>query len=247
MSAGSRRASRSSCWARCWAKAAASPARARDLESREQVEELVAELGGHARSLVLIARELRERPSAGRDHRGSAAVHGSAGAAASRRARAEPVRQRGALTAQAAARAAVKAAAAGRFPRRRACCVHRTSPGSRHPRRARTQRWPERSSTSAWPNRQDYGYLRFDPALRPFLLRELDDSARAAAEARWAEATADLHIVSLWATELWTHTSPRRLRCQDLHEPARGAEWRGAPHGPGRSRQQDVSLEAASA
>ncbi|MGC1721149.1 MAG: tetratricopeptide repeat protein, partial [Isosphaeraceae bacterium] len=35
-------------------------------------------------------------------------------------------------------------------------------------------------------------YLRFDPALGPFLLRELDDSARAAAEARWAEATAQL-------------------------------------------------------
>ena len=38
----------------------------------------------------------------------------------------------------------------------------------------------------------EYNYLRFDPALGPFLLRELDDPARAAAEARWAEATAQL-------------------------------------------------------
>ena len=37
-----------------------------------------------------------------------------------------------------------------------------------------------------------YNYLRFDPALGPFLLRGLDDSARPAAEARWADATAQL-------------------------------------------------------
>ena len=36
------------------------PATRCDLESREKIEELIAELGGHARSLMLIARELRE-------------------------------------------------------------------------------------------------------------------------------------------------------------------------------------------
>jgi hypothetical protein len=99
-----------------------------DLESREKVEELVAVLGGHARSLVLIARELR----GGQDHRGSAAHHGPPGTAASRQARAEPVRQRGAVPAQAAARPPRQAAAAGRLPRRGACRFDWTCPGARH-------------------------------------------------------------------------------------------------------------------
>jgi tetratricopeptide (TPR) repeat protein len=38
----------------------------------------------------------------------------------------------------------------------------------------------------------EYNYFRFEPALAPFLLRELDGPARAAAEARWAKATSQL-------------------------------------------------------
>ena len=53
-------------------------------------------------------------------------------------------------------------------------------------------------------------YLRFDPALGPFLLRELDDSARAAAEARWAEATAQLTTYFSSNSGILTHSSPPR-------------------------------------
>ncbi len=101
-----------------------------DLESREKVEDLVEAVGGHARSLVLIARELR-RAKAQRHHSRYSPDHGRTAPAVPQRPRAEPLRQRRTLPAQAAARPARQAAAAGCLPRWRACRGHRNGPGAR--------------------------------------------------------------------------------------------------------------------
>ncbi len=70
-----------------------------------------------------------------------------------------------------------------------------------------------------------YNYLRFDPSLGPFLLRELDDPARAAAEARWAEATVRL----TWFLYDQKSSDPQMaaaLTLQDLPNLLAALEWR---------------------
>ena len=146
------------------------------------------ECGGHARSLVLIARELRAG-GARRHHGRRPPDHDRPAPAVPQRPRAEPLRQRGTLPAQAAARAARQAAAAGCISRWRACRGHRTGPGAR-PGEGEHESLARGLIDVGLAEMLECTFLRFDPALGPFLLHELDDSARAAAEAHWAE-TAD--------------------------------------------------------
>src|SRR5271157_4851229 len=162
-----------------------------DLESREKVEDLVEVLGGHARSLVLIARELR----AGRRLNDTTADIRQIMADLQRR---FPNDREQSLF------ASVELSLRKLPPDLRA----KLPPlGVLH------------GGGNAWSIAQvlgldqeqgehealarvlidvglaemlEYSYLRFDPALGPFLLRELDEPARAAAEARWADATAQL-------------------------------------------------------
>ena len=215
-----------------------------DLESREKVEDLVEALGGHARSLVLIARELR-RAKAQRHHGRYSPDHGRPAPAVPERPRAEPLRQRGTLPAQAAARAARQAAAAGCIPRRGECRgPSRRSWGSTWSR-ASTKPWPGRSSTSAWPRLLEYNYLRFDPALGPFLLRELDDPARAAAEARWADATAQL-TGFLYEQQCSDPQMAAALTLQELPNLLAALEWRSRAAAGGAIGVESVIDQASS-
>ena len=205
-----------------------------DLESREKVEELVEVLGGHARSLVLIARELR-RAKAQRHHGRYSPDHGRPAPAVPERPRAEPLRQRGALPAQAAARPARQAAAAGCIPRRGACREHRVRPGA-GPDHGEHEALARALIDVGLAEMLEYNYLRFDPALGPFLLRELDDPARAAAEARWAEATAQLTRF-LYDQQSSDPQMAAALTLQELPNLLAALEWRSRGRGGRRDRR----------
>jgi tetratricopeptide (TPR) repeat protein len=158
-----------------------------DLESREKVEELAEVLGGHARSLVLVARELRGGRKLGDTTTDVRQImddlhkkfpsdrEQSLFASVELSLRKLPVDLR------------AKLPSLGVFH------------GGGHVVNIAmvlgldTQKDEEISLARALidvglAEMQGYNYLRLDPALGPFLLRELDDPARAAAEARWAEA-----------------------------------------------------------
>ena len=90
----------------------------------------------------------------------------------------------------------------------------------------------------------EYNYLRFDPALGPFLLRELDDSARAAAEARWAEATAQLTRF-LYDQQ---RSDPQMAAALTLHELPNllaALEWRSQPAAGGAIGVESVIDQAS--
>ena len=162
-----------------------------DLESREKVEDLVEALGGHARSLVLIAQELR----AGRRLNDTTADIRQIMADLHRR---FPKDREQSLF------ASVELSLRKLPPELRAKLPplgvfhgggHFANIGyvlgldgekGQHEALARAL------IDVGLAELQQYGYLRFDPALGPFLLRELDEPARAAAEARWAEAANQL-------------------------------------------------------
>ena len=162
-----------------------------DLESREKVEELVEALGGHARSLVLIARELR----AGRRLNDTTADIRQIMADLHRR---FPKDREQSLF------ASVELSLRKLPPDLRAKLPplgvfhgggHVVSIA--HVLGLDLEQGEHEALARALidvglAELLEYNYLRFDPALGPFLLRELDDPARAAAEARWAEATAQL-------------------------------------------------------
>jgi CHAT domain/AAA domain len=162
-----------------------------DLESCEKVEELVEALGGHARSLVLIAKELR----AGRRLNDTTADIRQIMADLHRR---FPNDREQSLF------ASVELSLRKLPPELRAKLPplgvfhgggHVASIGyvlgldtdhGEHESLARVL------IDVGLAEMLEYNYLRFDPALGPFLPRELDDPARAAAEARRAAAANQL-------------------------------------------------------
>ena len=87
----------------------------------------------------------------------------------------------------------------------------------------------------------EYNYLRLDPALGPFLLRELDDPARAAAEARWAEATAQLTSFLYQKRNSDPHLAAA-LTLQELPNLLAALEWRWRPQRARPVPGGDVSL-----
>ena len=195
-----------------------------DLESREKVEDLVEVLGGHARSLVLIARELR----AGRRLNDTTADVRQIMADLHRR---FPNDREQSLF------ASVELSLRKLPPDLRAKLPplgvfhgggHVANVGyvlgldtdhGEHEALARVL------IDVGLAEMLEYNYLRFDPALGPFLLRELDDSARAAAEARWAEATAQL-TAFLYGQR---HSDPHlaaALTLHDLPNLLAALEWR---------------------
>jgi len=162
-----------------------------DLESRDKVEELVEALGGHARSLVLVARELR----AGRRLNDTTADIRQIMADLHRR---FPKDREQSLF------ASVELSLRKLPPELRA----KLPPlgvfqGGGHvvaialvlgldQGRGEDVALARALIDVGLAELQQYNCLRFDPALGSFLLRELDEPARAAAEARWADATAQL-------------------------------------------------------
>jgi tetratricopeptide (TPR) repeat protein len=159
-----------------------------DLESREKVEELIEVLGGHARSLLLIARELR-----GGRKLGDVASDVRQIMADLHR-RFPDDRERGLFASvelslrKLPAELRAKLLPLGVFH------------GGGHPASIALVLGLDHEKDEevelaralievGLAEPEEYGYLRFDPALAPFLLRELDDDARSAAGSLWAEAT----------------------------------------------------------
>ena len=91
----------------------------------------------------------------------------------------------------------------------------------------------------------EYNYLRFDPALGPFLLRELDEPARAAAEARWADATAQLtaFLYRQWNSD--PHLA-NALTLHDLPNLLAALEWRSRAAAGGAVSAESVIDQAGS-
>jgi tetratricopeptide (TPR) repeat protein len=91
----------------------------------------------------------------------------------------------------------------------------------------------------------EYKYFRFDPALAPFLLRELDGPARAAAEARWAEATRQL--TGFLYDQL--NSDPHMAASLTLHELPNllaALEWRARAAAEGGTDLDSVIVQANS-
>jgi tetratricopeptide (TPR) repeat protein len=215
-----------------------------DLDSREQVEELVEILGGHARGLVLVAQELRGGRKLGdttadvrqiiadlhkkfpRDREQSlfASVELSL--------RKLPAALRAKLP-------PLGVFHGGAVPRSIAQVLELDMEQGEHETLAHAL--VEVGLAEA----VEYGDHRFDPALAPFLLRELDGPARAAAEARWAEATRQL-------TEfLYRQRSsdPQRAATLTLHELPNllaALEWRARGAAEGGIDVESVIYQASS-
>jgi tetratricopeptide (TPR) repeat protein/CHAT domain-containing protein len=184
-----------------------------DLESREKVEELVEVLGGHARGLVLVARELRGGRKLGdttADVRQiMAELHSkypidreqSLFASVELSLRKLPPELRAKLP-------PLGVFHGGAVPRSIAQELELDMEQGEHETLAHAL--VEVGLAEA----VEYGYHRFDPALAPFLLRELAGPARAAAEARWAEATRQL-TVFLYGQQ---NSNPQMAASLTLHE-----------------------------
>ncbi len=194
-----------------------------DLESRELVEELVEALGGHARSLVLVARELR----AGRRLNDTTADIRQIMADLHRR---FPNDREQSLF------ASVDLSLRKLPPELRA----KLPPlGVFHGggnvvaiamvlgldlEQGEHESLAQALIDVGLAEMLEYNYLRFDPALGPFLLRELDDPARAAAEARWADATAQLTRF-LYDQQSSDPQMAAALTLQDLPNLLAALEW----------------------
>jgi tetratricopeptide (TPR) repeat protein len=215
-----------------------------DLESREKVEDLVEALGGHARSLVLIARELR----AGRRLNDTTADIRQIMADLHRR---FPNDREQSLF------ASVELSLRKLPPDLRA----KLPPlgvfhgGGHVPAIAMVlglelEQGEHEALARALidvglAEMLEYNYLRFDPALGPFLLRELDDPARAAAEARWADATAQL----TWFLYDQQSSDPQMaaaLTLQELPNLLAALEWRSQPAAGGAIGVESVIDQAGS-
>jgi tetratricopeptide (TPR) repeat protein len=164
-----------------------------DLESREKVEELVAVLGGHARSLVLIARELRGGQPLGETTEGVRRIMArlekqhpgereqSLFASVELSLRKLPPDLRAKLPPLGVFHGGGNVVSIGRV-------LELGTEKGEHAALARAL------IDVGLAELLEYNYLRLDPALGPFLLRGLDDPARATAETCWAEATAQLMV-----------------------------------------------------
>ncbi|HKM56713.1 MAG TPA: CHAT domain-containing protein, partial [Isosphaeraceae bacterium] len=195
-----------------------------DLESRELVEELVEALGGHARSLVLVARELR----AGRRLNDTTADIRQIMADLHRR---FPNDREQSLF------ASVDLSLRKLPPELRA----KLPPlGVFHGggnvvaiamvlgldlEQGEHESLAQALIDVGLAEMLEYNYLRFDPALGPFLLRELDDPARAAAEARWSDATAQLTRF-LYGQRRSDPQMAAALTLQELPNLLAALEWR---------------------
>lgn len=162
-----------------------------DLESREKVEELVEAVGSHARSLVLIARELR----AGRRLNDTTDDIRQIMADLHRR---FPNDREQSLFAS--VELSLRKLPTGQRDKLPPLGVFHGGGNlwsiaqvlGLDPEQGDHKALAQALIDVGLAELLEYGYLRFDPALGPFLLREMDDPARAAAEARWADATAQL-------------------------------------------------------
>jgi tetratricopeptide (TPR) repeat protein len=195
-----------------------------DLESREKVEDLVEALGGHARSLVLIARELR----AGRRLNDTTADIRQIMADLHRRI---PNDREQSLF------ASVELSLRKLPPELRA----KLPPlGVFHGGGnvwtvamvlgLDTDQGEDEALARALidvglAEMLEYNYLRFDPALGPFLLRELDEPERPAAEARWADAIAQLTAFLYRQRDSDPHLAAA-LTLQELPNLLAALEWR---------------------
>jgi tetratricopeptide (TPR) repeat protein len=195
-----------------------------DLESREKVEDLVEALEGHARSLVLIARELRSGQMLGETTEGVRRIM-------ARLEDQHPGQREQSLF------ASVELSLRKLPPELRAklpplgvfhgggnvvIIAHvlgLDQEQGEHEALARAL------IDVGLAEMLEYNYVRFDPALGPFLLRELDDSARAAAEACWADATAQLtaFLYRQWNSD--PHLAAT-LTLHDLPNLLAALEWR---------------------
>ena len=153
------------------------PAAHCDLESREKIEELIAALGGHARSLVLIARELREGHTLGETTEGVRQImvrleHEHPGererslfASVELSLRKLPTELRSKLAPLAVFHGGGHVVSIGKV-------LGLEIQEGEHAALAQAL------TDVGLAEQHDDGYLRFNPALRPFMLRELDDAAR---------------------------------------------------------------------
>jgi tetratricopeptide (TPR) repeat protein len=195
-----------------------------DLESREKVEELVAVLGSHARSLVLIARELRRGQTLGETTEGVRRIM-------ARLEQQHPGKREQSLF------ASVELSLRKLPPDLRAKLPplgvfhgggHVSSIGfvlGLDPEKDEHAALARALIDVGLAESLEYGYLRLDPALGPFLLRELNDAARAAAEARWADATA--HLASfLYQKRSSDPQLAAALTLQELPNMLAALEWR---------------------
>src|SRR5271157_1818980 len=215
-----------------------------DLESREKVEDLVEALGGHARSLVLIARELR----AGRRLNDTTADIRQIMADLHRR---FPNDREQSLF------ASVELSLRKLPPDLRA----KLPPlgvfhGGGHVANIGyvlgldTDHGEDEALARALidvglAELLEYAYLRFDPALGPFLLRELDEPARAAAEARWADATAQLTRF-LYGQQRSDPQMAAALTLQALPNLLAALEWRSRSAAAGAIDMESVIDQADS-
>jgi tetratricopeptide (TPR) repeat protein len=162
-----------------------------DLESRDKVEELIEILGGHARSLVLVAKELRGARRLGDTtadvrqimaelhHKYPNDREQSLFASVELSLRKLPSGLRAKLPPLGVFHGGGHITSIGLV----------LQPDTEHGEHAPLA---DALVNVGLAEMLEYNYLRFDPALAPFLLRELNGPARAAAEARWAEVTRQL-------------------------------------------------------
>jgi tetratricopeptide (TPR) repeat protein len=194
-----------------------------DLESREKVEELIEVLGGHARSLVLVARELRGGRKLGDTTTDVRAIMAD-------------LHKKFPSDREQSLFASVELSLRKLPPDLRA----KLPPlgvfhGGGHVTVIAmvlglgTEKDEEVALVRALievglAELLEYNYLRFDPALGPFLVRELGDGERAA-EARWAEAMRQL-TGFLYGKRFSDPQMATTLTLQELPNVLAALEWR---------------------